>query len=224
MGLGSVKRIIPPSLPASSGIRAITVGFQNTQHLFDGVKLEAALDAIVAVENRCHATADLEHELEGPTGLQYPDQLGDGSAEGLFRRDVLDDGVAENEVHGGGRMLQGQAQIGHRDPVGDFGMKPAGLLDVLVHGVNSVHVVAPLPVEKDVAGPGAATGVQPPGARRHQFDHAVQQVVVTLEGRVGRVDIDGLYVVVADFGVTSRMVAVEGLGEVDVAAHGNTAV
>ena len=73
-------------------------------------------------------------------------------------------------------MTQGLAEVGDGHPLSDLRVKSACLLNILIYGVNPIDVVAPLPVEEDVAGACPAAGIQPPGAGGEQLLEPVHQV------------------------------------------------
>ena len=116
-------------------------------------------------------------------------------------------------------MDQGQAEVGDGHPLCDLRVKPACLPDVLLYGVDTVDVVALLPVEEDVAGTGPTAGIQPPGPGGEQLLEPVHQVRIAFESRMRGLEIYGLNEAVAHLGVTLGVASVEALGKIGFLTH-----
>ena len=119
----------------------------------------------------------------------------------------------------GVRIADGLAEVGDGHPLCDLRVKPARLPDVLLYGVDTVDVVALLPVEEDVAGASPTAGIQPPGPGEEQLLEPVHQVRIAFESRMRGLEIYGLNEAVAHLGVTLGVAPVEALGKIGSLIH-----
>ncbi len=120
-------------------------------------------------------------------------------------------------------VVERLAQVGHLHPVGNLGVKPSRLQDVLLHRVHTVYVVSILPVEVHVPRPCTATRVQPTGPWRDKLEDAIHEVPVAPEQGMGHIGIDRLDKIVAHLGIALRVSPVKGLGIIGSCAHRWTA-